>query len=52
MAEKLREVSFVFQKLKAFLLFSTGLTDKQKEGVVEELKKMQFSIDRSLRGDR
>ena len=51
-AEKIREVSFVFQKLKAFLLFTVGLNEKQKESVGEEIKKVQLSLDRSLRGDR
>lgn len=32
-AEKIREVSFVFQKLKSYLLVSAGLNDKQKEGI-------------------
>jgi hypothetical protein len=51
-AEKVREVSFVFQKLKAYLLVSAGLSEKQKASVGEELRRVQLSLDRSLRGDR
>lgn len=32
-ADKLREISLVFQKLKAYLLTSAGLNEKQKENV-------------------
>lgn len=51
-ADKLRDISLVFQKLKAYLLTSAGLNQKQKESVSEEVKKVQSALDRSLRGDR
>jgi hypothetical protein len=50
--DKLRDISLIFQKLKAFLLTGVGLNEKQKENVVEEVKKVQSALDRSLRGDR
>lgn len=51
-AEKLRDVSLVFQKLKASVLTGLGLSASQKEAINEELKRVQLALDRSLRGDR
>jgi len=51
-ADKLREVNIVFQKLKSYLLVSMRWEGKQREALEGELRKLQVSLDRALRGDK
>jgi hypothetical protein len=45
-----RDISFAYQKLKTALLSAPAVSEEQKLGFGEELKKVQVVIDRVLRG--
>lgn len=50
--ERVRDISFAYQKLKTALLTAPAVSEEQKLGFGEELKKVQVVIDRVLRGER
>lgn len=50
--DKVRQISLAFQKLKGYLMGQSNLNEQQKLSMSEQMKKVQLSLDRALRGDR
>ena len=50
--DKVRQISMAFQKLKGYLMGQSNLNEKQKLTMSEQMKKVQLSLDRALRGER
>ena len=50
--DKVRQISMTFQKLKGYLMGQSNLNEKQKLTMSEQMKKVQLSLDRALRGER
>lgn len=49
--ERMREVSFAYNKLKVFIL-GCELSEPAKNQAGEEIKKVQLALDRVLRGEK
>lgn len=50
--ERVRDINLAYQKLKTNLFANKNLNQNEREALTNEIKKVQATIDRVLRGDR
>ena len=52
MGERVKEISYVFQRLKGRVLGRRDLNEVVKKCLAEEMKAVQVALDRVLRGEK